>query len=382
MTGDDWMPARRRSRSVRIGVNLLWLRPGQVGGTETYAVSHIRGLADQRPEGLEFTFFVLPSFAEAHPDLAARVEWVPAPVSGRSQGVRVAAEASWLAAQSRRRALDVVHHVGGTIPVVRGARAIVTVHDVQYLEHPEYFSPAKRAFLCRRVPAAIKGSELVLVPTEFTRREVIDRLGATPERVLVVPPGFEGVTQAISQRTHHDAEVPTFVYPALTHPHKDHGVAIGAMAVLRERGIDARLILTGSPGRADQGVRELIEELDLGDRVEVRGHIPRVELDAALDESVALVYPSRYEGFGAAAVEAMSRGVPVLVASGTGMAEVVAEAGMLLPPGDPREWATAMAALIADPAARRAMSEAGRARAADFGIEASTKRLIEVYRML
>ncbi|HEC10445.1 MAG TPA: hypothetical protein ENI86_12925 [Acidimicrobiales bacterium] len=60
----------------------------------------------------------------------------------------------------------------------------------------------------------------------------------------------------------------------------------------------------------------------------------------------------------------------------------MAEAGMLLPPGDPREWATAMAALIADPAARRAMSEAGRARAADFGIEASTKRLIEVYRML
>ncbi len=98
-----------------VGINLLWMVPGVVGGSETYLTRLLRGLTE-RDSGLDYTIFALPQFAEAHPDLASHFEVAYAPLTGQMKSFRVAGENSWLAAQCRRRGMDLVHHGGGTMP--------------------------------------------------------------------------------------------------------------------------------------------------------------------------------------------------------------------------------------------------------------------------
>ncbi|MEA2460146.1 MAG: hypothetical protein QOH90_323, partial [Actinomycetota bacterium] len=100
-----------------VGINLLWMVPGVVGGSETYLTRLLRGLAE-RDADLEYTIFALPQFAEAYPDLASSFEVSYAPLSGQMKSFRVAGENSWLAAQCRRRGIDLIHHGGGTMPLL------------------------------------------------------------------------------------------------------------------------------------------------------------------------------------------------------------------------------------------------------------------------
>jgi alpha-1,3-rhamnosyl/mannosyltransferase len=173
----------------KVGINLLWLVPGVVGGSETYTTRLLHGLVERSSE-LDYTLFALPEFADAHPELAKSFKITFAPVSGHWKSFRVAGENSWLAAQCRRRHIDLIHHAGGTVPVVRVARSVLTVHDLQYLYYPEYFTKAKLGYLKTMVPRSAEAARLVLTPSEYTRRTVIERLNIDPSIVVVVPHGI------------------------------------------------------------------------------------------------------------------------------------------------------------------------------------------------
>ena len=94
----------------QVGVNLLWLVPGVVGGSEEYTTRLLRALAEQAPPDLHLTLFALASFADAHPDLVASYPTVTAHLDGRNKAERVAAEATWLAREAGRRRIEVLHH--------------------------------------------------------------------------------------------------------------------------------------------------------------------------------------------------------------------------------------------------------------------------------
>src|SRR5918992_3163790 len=130
----------------RVGINLLWMVPGVVGGSETYTTRLLHGLTESRSD-IEYTLFALPQFATAHPDLASGFDVAYAPLTGQWKSFRVAGENSWLAAQTRRRKIQAVHHAGGIVPLIPSPRPIVTVHDLQYLFYPEYFTRAKLTYL-------------------------------------------------------------------------------------------------------------------------------------------------------------------------------------------------------------------------------------------
>ena len=134
---------------VHVGVNLLWLRSGRVGGTEDYAVRMLSAIPLDLP--VRLTLFVPPGFAEAHPALCEQHEVVISPV-GKRRPLRVLMENSWLAIQCRRRRISLVHHFGGTIPWVGNRPAIVTIHDLQPLDHPRRFSLIKRLYLRTMLP--------------------------------------------------------------------------------------------------------------------------------------------------------------------------------------------------------------------------------------
>jgi len=373
-----------------VGINLLWMVPGVVGGSETYMTRLLRGLAE-RDSGLRYTIFALPQFADAHAELASAFDVKYAPLSGQMKSFRVAGENSWLAGQCRKHDIDLIHHGGGTMPLIRTTRSVLTIHDLQYLYFPEYFTRAKLRFLKVMVPRSAEAARLVLVPSQFTRRTVIERLSIDPSIVIVVPHGIAPRAQvevASDVRERYDLPGPFFVYPAATYPHKNHLVLLEGFSRLLEVYPDASLVLTGAKGSQEWSTaKEMRHRIDnevrkrgIDERVKQLGYVSSSDLDALYNEATGLTFPSRFEGFGAPALEAMARACPVIAANATALPEVVADSGLLVSPDNSEEWFRAMAHFVDDEELREHYARKGLERARSFSWDKSAGILEDAYR--
>lgn len=368
--------------TLRVGLNLLWLVPGEVGGSETWVTGLLSQLAAHPVSGVDVVAFATPALLDAHPWLAA-FDVVRAPAAvGPSRPLRVAAESTWLAAAARRRRVDLLHHLGGTIPPVRATPALLTIHDLQPLHFPEHFSAPKRAYLRARLGPSARRARLVTAVSEFTRADVVDRLAVAPEHVALTPPAVDPDPQAApggddDLRAALRLDRPWFVYPAITYAHKDHATVVRALADVP----GALLVLTGGAGPEEHALAELAERAGVADRVRRTGRVPFDVLDRLYRGAVACTFPSRFEAVGLPVLEAMARGCPVLAADATALPHVVGAAGELVAPGDPDAWAAAMRRQLADlGSARRAELVAlGRERVRAWAPAASVARLVEAW---
>ena len=377
---------------TKVGINLLWMVPGVVGGSETYTTRLLCGLSEIDSE-LDYTLFALPQFASAHPDLVSKFEVEYAPLSGQWKSFRVAGENSWLAIQARRRKIDLVHHAGGVVPLLRSLRPVLTIHDLQYLFYPDYFTRAKLTYLKTMMPRSAEAARLVLTPSEFTRRTVIERLHIDPTLVITVPHGISPRLDRVEEsdvRDRYGLHGPFFLYPAAIYPHKNHLMLVEAFARLVEIHPEATLVLTGPKAwqqwktakEMEERLREEIRKLGIEDHVKSLGYVPGRDLEALYQEATALTFASRFEGFGAPILEAMARGCPVIGASATAVPEVLVDSGMLCSPDNPDEWAVAMATLIEAEDERERVAKAGRDRAQDFSWDRSARILEDAYRLV
>lgn len=359
---------------TRIGVNLLWLVPGEVGGSEGWATGLLRQLAEH-PPGPEVVVFAPPAVLAAHPWLDA-FGVVRAP-GGRSRPKRVLAEATWLAAAAKRARVDVLHHPGGTVPLLRTTPSVLTIHDLQPLAMPEHFSARKLAYLRRRLGPSARAARLTTGVSEFTRADVVARLGVAEDRTAVTPPAVDPAPPAsdVDVRTALRLDRPWILFPAITYPHKDHAVLVRAIADLP----DLLLVLTGGAGPEEQAIHRLAEHLGVADRVRRPGRVAEGVLDALYRGALACTFPSRYEAVGLPVLEAMARGCPVIAADASGLPAVVGDAGVLVAAGDPRRWAEAVSALAADDARRARLRAAGHRRVEAWAPAASAARLVEAW---
>jgi glycosyltransferase involved in cell wall biosynthesis len=370
---------------LTVGVNLLWCRPGEVGGSEEYLARQLAGLADLEPDDLELVLFVLPGYPAAHPDLAERFDMVRAPTDGRRRGVRVAVEHTWLAARTRERRLQLLHHAGGTMPRGLAAPGLLTVHDLQYLAYPRFFSRLKLTWLATAVPTSVRRAASMTVPSEFVKSTVVSSFGYPADRVVVVPHGLDASLGASlldepGLRARYGLPGPFVLYPAITHPHKNHVLLVRAFA-----GLDGddrlRLVLLGGAGAADDEVSAEVERLGIGARVVRPGRVPDEDRDGLYRLATLTAFPSLYEGFGAPVLEAMALGSPVVAADATALPEVVGAAGVLVDPFDEDTWRDALARLLNDGAERARLARLGRSRARAFTAVGSARALLDAYRL-
>lgn len=375
------------SEPSRIGVNLLWLVPGEVGGSEEYTVRLLESLAERLPTDLEVTLFVNGAMQAGHPALVGAYRTVVAPVSGRRRPARVVADSTWLAWQTAHRRLDAMHHAGGTIPMITGAPAIVTLHDLQPLSHPERFSWRKRTYLRAVVPRSLRRARLVVTLGEFAGLDAVARCGVDPARLRRVPCGVDAVGPGPSADqtgrvlSRHGLVGHRFVlYPAITYPHKNHETLVRAFARLVSDRPDLLLVLTGGAGPTEGLLAAAIGAYGLEDRVRRPGRVPFDALDVLYREASVLAFPSTYEGFGLPVLEAMAHGLPVVASTAGGLPDVTRDAAVLVPPLDAAAWASAIAAVLDDPGRASELAVAGRRRAGEFRWADSADALVEVYR--
>jgi glycosyltransferase involved in cell wall biosynthesis len=375
------------SAPKRVGLNLMWLVPGVVGGSEEYTTRLLSAVIDLAPDDLEFVLFTNSSFGSVYPELMSRGESVVAPVSGRSKPQRVLAETTWLARESTARGIELMHHLGGIVPAWRPTPTIVTIHDLQPLAMPRHFRLDKRLFNGFAIPRSVAAARDIVTLTEFTKGDLSARLGVDPDRVVVVPPGFDppadNLSAADRQHTRDRYGIGDrrfFLFPAITYPHKNHLMLLRAFARLVETHPDTVLVLTGGEAHMEDEVRDTASALGITDRVKRTGRIPAADIDALYREASALTFPSLYEGFGLPILEAMSRGCPVIAANATALPEVVEGAGLVLPASDPERWSAAMASVLDDHDLQRDLVARGYTRARHFNWHASATALADVYR--
>jgi glycosyltransferase involved in cell wall biosynthesis len=368
---------------MRVGVNLCWLVPGLVGGSEEATIRALDALADLRPADVEPVLLGLDVLRRAHPRLVERFEAHTVPLGGSVKALRVLAEHSWLPVAVRRHDLDLIHDAGGTSPGRVGVPRVVTIHDIQPLEIPGNFGRARVAYLRRSVPRAVAGAARVLVPSEFVRRRLVEHLGADPDRIAVVPwsvPPQGTGTPIEVVRARYGIMGGIILVPGITYPHKDHVVAVRAMRHLVERHADTTMVLVGGAGPAEGEVEAEIARQGIGDRIVRTGRVPEAVVRSLLVHAEVVVVPSRYEGFGLPALEAMAAGTPVVVADAGASPEVVGSAGVVFPAGDDAHLALELHRILSEPERGRALVEAGTLRAADFDASRTGEALLAAYR--
>jgi len=386
--------------SRRVGVNLTWLNPGIVGGSEESTTDTLRAVADllddpsRRRDGLEpgpeVELFVAHGFSAAHPDLAERFRTHVVPGGPASRSARVIAEHRWLPGALRDAGVDLVHHAGGTAPLWGLRPYALTIHDLQPLDLPRNFPMTKRAYLRAMIGRSARGARRVGVPSEFVRSRVLDRFGLGDGDVAVVPWSVRDPSRPTSPAADPAGRLDVrrrlgvgeryLLFPAITHPHKNHVTVLAAFDRVAASDDAVELVLCGGVGRAEDEVVAARSALVHGDRVHRLGRIDRTDLDSLYVDASAMVFPSRYEGFGLPVLEAMVRDCPVICSSTTALGEVAGEGARLVDPDDVDAWAAEIARVLVEPAdGRAARIAAGRARAATFSAARSAGATLSLW---
>lgn len=368
---------------TRIGINLAWMVPGVVGGSEDAWVAALRAVrAPATAAGLEPVLFALPSFREAHPEVADSYEVHELGVNGRSKVRRVLAENVELDGRMRRAGIVMAHHAGGVVPPRSGLPSVLTVQDTQPLDLPANFSLVKRAYLGLLLGRSARSARAVTVPSEFVRRQLVHHAGVAEDKVTVVPWSVPAARDAPTAAqveavlTRHGITPPYVLYPAITYPHKDHATLLEAVA---SSTTGVQLVLTGGAAACEEAVVERAGRGDLRGRVHRLGRVPRAELAALMAGAAAVAVPSRYEGFGLPALEAMAAGRPVVVSDAGSLPEVVGHAGLVVPAGDVAAWAVALDELVTDRALAARLVADGLRAAASWTPERTASGLVDVW---
>jgi glycosyltransferase involved in cell wall biosynthesis len=367
----------------RVGLNLLYLVPRRVGGTEIYARRLIGALSRERPD-VEFTCFCGAEAAEALPD----AEWGPnvrvwrIPVRAVSKPLRLAAELTLLPGAARRAGVQVLHSLGTTAPMTGRAARVTTVHDLIYDHFPGAFPAPARLGLKLVVPLGARRSVRVQVSSQATRDEVVERFGLDPAEVDVVHLGLG--MRDVPDPTPPDAlrerlglgDGPLLLSVAAALPHKNLERLLRALPAVP---CQPELALVGHAGRDTERLTQIAAAVGVRDRVRLTGWLSDEDLEGLYRLADAFVYPSLYEGFGMPVLEAMRRGVPVACANATSLPEVVGDAAELFDPTSVEAIAAAATSLLEDRGRAAELVRRGHERAAGFGWDRTARAALASY---
>ena len=258
--------------------------------------------------------------------------------------------------------------------------------DLQHVHLPQFFSWDQRVWRNRLYRAMCRQAKIVCVQTEWGKSDLIDQYGIGAEKIAVVPWG--SVLNAYPRPDKRDIEATRQKYrlpeqflffPAITWPHKNHEVAIKALAELKRGGITTSLVCTGDRTNYYARLEELAAQCGVQDQFIFLGFVSPVELQSIYSLATSMIFPSRFEGFGLPVLEAFQSGLPVLCARATVLPEVAGNAAVFFDPDDPKEAAEMIKRIISSPDMRLHMIQNGFARASTLNISKTAEQLRELY---
>ena len=273
-------------------------------------------------------------------------------------------------------ATDIVHAAHPLMIPTRAAVRAITVHDLDFLDHPDRTRAEIRRDYPALVPSHARRADLVVVNSHYTATQVKDRLNVREDRILICRPGAPRV-----DRRREPTTLGPIVFIGTIEPRKNLEVLFRAYGrlVSARPGVPS-LVLAGGTVEQSAGILKVLEEVPLAGHVRHVGYVNEPERRRLLEQASMLVIPSLEEGFGLPALEAMTMGVPVVASRRGALPEVIGEAGTLVDATDDLGFASAIEALLTDPDRRRMHADAGTARAREFSWTEGAAQLLAAYR--
>lgn len=382
------------SRPMRLGINTLFLVPGDVGGTETYLRETLLTLLQVYPE----TQFVLFTNNENDQLLRAlcagndNVSFVCLNFNAANRPLRIILEQIKLPFIARKHNLDLLWSPGYTAPFFAPCPKAVTICDLQYKSYPEDMSTLERVTLDILVRGACRRCDAVLAISEFSRQEILRYGFAGPDRVhavlLGVDPSFarpfpEAEKTKQLQELLPSSTTPFILCVAHTYPHKMVHLLIEAFNQVMNR-IPHNLVLVGRARRGESLVKQAVDASPDKSRViRFSEGLPYRKLQLLYQSADIFVLPSVYEGFGLPVLEAMMAGAPVITTNEASLPEVAGDHALRMK----EKSATAlseqiMSLLTLDHQQRVQLTKAARAWAQTFTWQRSARQMFGVFQTI
>jgi glycosyltransferase involved in cell wall biosynthesis len=259
--------------------------------------------------------------------------------------------------------------------------------DLQHLHFPEFFPKAEVINRERLYRAFCNQASCVCVQTEWTKQDILRNYDLPERKIEVIPWGsvFDSYTEPTPQdcnRVKEKFRLPAnfFFYPAVTWPHKNHGLILYAMKCLREEsGIVARVVFTGAPTAFKSSIDRLARNLEVSDQVSHLGFVSPLELQVIYRSATAMVFPSKFEGFGLPILEAFHARVPVLSSSATTLPEVAQDGALYFDPDSPMQLAEQMRKILDSEELRVSLVRKGGGIAERSSMKRTVARFCELY---
>jgi glycosyltransferase involved in cell wall biosynthesis len=333
---------------MRIGLNLIFLVPGETGGMETVARELI-------PAMRALTGHTLVAFVneEARSEDFGAHEQVVVPVRARSRAQWVLGEQRHL--PSLAAGCDVVHSLGSTAPARGPFRRLVTINDLHYRTMPEAHFGLRGLGMRVLVPLAARSSHMVLTISNAARADIVRLLGVPPAKVRVVYPGIAAPSAAPTpeadlRRLHWLEDRPVLLAMSAKRPHKNIAGLLDALAqIAPPRPV---LVLPGYPTEHEDELRRRAHALGVDGDVRFLGWVSDADAEGLHALADAFVHPAFSEGFGLPPVEALARGLPVACSDIPVLREVMGDEAIFFDPHAPASIAAAVRAALATPRIR------------------------------
>ncbi|MBC7924077.1 MAG: glycosyltransferase family 4 protein [Bryobacteraceae bacterium] len=349
-------------------------------GNEVYVRNLLQGFAslDQNSEFIAYLSANIGGAADCVPTRFRRRE-----VSGNSF-LRLGVDLSRRVREDRPDLL----HVQYTAPLACPVPVIVSVHDISFLEHPEFFSWQRAVQLRITVKQTMANAARVLTPSEFSRSAILRAYPLDPARVEVVPiavsPNFRPVSRDLAARKVREAfqiNTPYIVNVGDLQPRKNQIGLIDAFEALihQNPGLPHGLVIVGKNTWFARHVHERAAKSPLASRIHFTNWVSDEDLVWLYNASDCFVFPSFYEGFGLPILEAMACGRAVACSGTSSIPEVADSAALLFDPGSPGEIVRALRDLLLDHELRARMERLGQQRASLFTWEHTARRTLQIY---
>jgi glycosyltransferase involved in cell wall biosynthesis len=282
--------------------------------------------------------------------------------------------AGWPPAEALAGPVDVVQSLHPLLLPSRRAVRFVTVHDLDFLDHPERTSAEIRRDYPALVRAHVARADGILVPSAYTASQVAGRLGVEPDRIIRFPP-FSPAAEA-------RAEPPPggpILFVGTIEPRKNvPGLIAGYEQLLAGRSDAPRLVIAGAIAPGSDAL--VAAAPSTASRIDLRGYVSDDERASLYRAASMLVLPSFEEGFGLPVMEAMAAGVPVVVSNRGALPDVAGDAALVVDPDDRAGLAAAMERVLSDGDLRRRMADAGLRRVRAFDPSAAARDVLAAYR--
>ena len=371
---------------MHVGLNLVFLVPGETGGMEVAARELIAALVASAPPDVRLTAFVNREAAAAGGPWGSEIEAVTVPVHARNRLEWVRGEQQHLPRLAFAAGCDIVHSLASTAPLRGRFMRVTTIHDLNYAKVPDTHFGVRGLGMRVLVPAAARRSHRIVVDAASTVEDLVAELGMPRAKIDVVPLGVRvpvtrvapsELARVRSQLDLGDRRV--VLSASAKRPHKNLLRLLAAHA--RLPAVDRPvLVLPGYPTPHEDELKARVVTLGSAGDVRFPAWVSDEDMDALYATAEAFVFPSLYEGFGLPVLEAMARGVPVTCSDRSSLPEVAGDAALLFDPEDVEAIHRGLVALLDDAALRERLVAAGTARASSFTWARTAALTVAVYR--